>query len=54
MTKIKIGTRGSQLALIQTKMVTAEIEEKFPYIKTEIWESTPIMINKIEIIVVND
>ncbi len=35
MTSIKIGTRGSALALIQTEMVINEIKKAFPDIKTE-------------------
>lgn len=34
--KIRIGTRGSNLALIQTKMIEAEIVKTFPHIETEI------------------
>ena len=35
MTSIKIGTRGSALALKQTEMVIKEIKKAFPDIKTE-------------------
>ena len=36
MTSIKIGTRGSALALKQTEMVINEIKKSFPDIKTEV------------------
>ena len=36
MTSIKIGTRGSALALKQTEMVIEEIKKAFPDIKTEV------------------
>ncbi|TJX13089.1 hydroxymethylbilane synthase [Tissierella creatinini] len=34
--KIKVGTRGSNLALTQTKLVIKELQEKNPYIEFEI------------------
>jgi len=34
--KIKIGTRGSNLALTQTNMVANSIKEKFPQVEVEI------------------
>ena len=34
--KIKIGTRGSNLALTQTNMVADSIKEKFPHVEVEI------------------
>lgn len=35
MRKIVLGTRGSKLALIQTKLVEAALKEKFPELETE-------------------
>jgi hydroxymethylbilane synthase/uroporphyrinogen III methyltransferase/synthase len=34
--KIRIGTRGSRLALVQTEMLVSAIHKKFPEIETEI------------------
>lgn len=40
--------KNNSLYLTKNNKISHFIIEKYPYIKTEIWESTPIMINKIK------